>query len=398
MPGAMLPTKQAMKSMSFRERADLLYPPTKDVSTASEECKPAEEKTQKEVGEPAAEKSLCPDATKANSSRMSRVMTANQMKPINLRAFIKDHLISGAKRMDYDPAAVYQLLGMAKQSFQDQSPLIELNAPVNVCGDIHGQYSDLLRIFNSCGMPFKVRYLFLGDYIDRGKHSMEVIMLLLACKVKFPRNIYLLRGNHELKNINKIYGFYDALKKRYSADPHLIDDLYLYFNEIFSFMPYAALVSKKILCMHGGISPRLNSLDDIRKLKRGTMIMQKNTLEQDLLWADPQKGVKGYTQNKVRSVSVLFGEDSVKETLQRLDIDLIIRAHQVVEYGYAFFANRSLITVFSAARYTDDLCNYAAVVQVSSKLELSFTQLKPAEFDEKKREKMIVRTMDCDDE
>ncbi|CAD5230743.1 unnamed protein product [Bursaphelenchus okinawaensis] len=389
-------SKKDLKKLSFREKADILDPPTKDVSSSSDgketkdPPKVSTDKTQKE------DNGVEPSAANTRLSKMFSGVKAE--KPLNLKNLIKDHLMAGAKRMDYEPTIIYQLLELAKDSFQKQEPLIELNAPVNICGDIHGQYSDLLRIFNSCGMPFKVRYLFLGDYIDRGKHSIEVIMLLLACKVKYPKNIYLLRGNHELKNINKVYGFFEAIKKRYNSDTQLVDDLYLFFNEVFSFMPYAALVSRKILCMHGGISPRLNSLDDIRKLKRGRLVMEKNTLEQDLLWSDPQKGVKGYEQNKIRSVSVLFGEEAVKETLARLKIDMVIRAHQVVEFGYAFFANRSVITVFSAARYTEDLCNYAAVVQISSKLECSFTQLKPIEFDEKKREKQIVRTMDCDDE
>uniref|UniRef100_A0A1I7UF77 Serine/threonine-protein phosphatase n=1 Tax=Caenorhabditis tropicalis TaxID=1561998 RepID=A0A1I7UF77_9PELO len=134
-------------------------------------------------------------------------------------------------------------------------PLLELQAPMNICGDTHGQYNDLLRIFNSCGAPTKSQYLFLGDYIDRGRHSLEVIVLLFALKLAVPRKVHLLRGNHELKAINKNYGFYAELKARFrfmSADT--ADGLYTHFNQVFSYMPLAAVVSKRILCMHGDTS------------------------------------------------------------------------------------------------------------------------------------------------
>ncbi|EGT58384.1 hypothetical protein CAEBREN_31023 [Caenorhabditis brenneri] len=134
-------------------------------------------------------------------------------------------------------------------------PLLELQAPMNICGDTHGQYSDLLRIFNSCGAPTKVQYLFLGDYIDRGRHSVEVITLLFALKLAVPKKVHLLRGNHELKAINKNYGFYAEIKERYRVGclADVPDKIYNHFNQVFTYMPLAAIVSKRILCMHGGV-------------------------------------------------------------------------------------------------------------------------------------------------
>ncbi|CAB03908.1 Serine/threonine-protein phosphatase [Caenorhabditis elegans] len=263
--------------------------------------------------------------------------------------------------------------------------LLELQAPINICGDTHGQYNDLLRIFNACGAATKTQYLFLGDYVDRGGHSLEVIMLLFSLKLAMPRKMHLLRGNHELKAINKNYGFHAELKKRFQRE-EVYESVYNHFNQVFSYMPLCAIVSKRILCMHGGISPHLKSLDDIRAIPLPLETAKTHPLACDLLWADPEKDAKGFEPNKIRAISNVFGKKEVDDLCKRLDIDLIVRAHQVVEYGYAFFADRRLITVFSASRYQIELCNYAAVVVVNKMLELSFVQLKPEDFEVRRDE------------
>jgi serine/threonine-protein phosphatase PP1 catalytic subunit len=112
---------------------------------------------------------------------------------------------------------IKRVLTKAREVFMQQPPLLELNAPINICGDIHGQYPDLLRMFEFGRFPPESNYLFLGDYIDRGKQSLEAIMLLLCFKIKFPENFFLLRGNHEASQINRIYGFYDECKRRYNV-------------------------------------------------------------------------------------------------------------------------------------------------------------------------------------
>lgn len=307
-------------------------------------------------------------------------------KKLVLRELIKKHLLAGSTRMEYELSELHQLLTMAKASFQKVPTLIEVPCPVNICGDIHGQYGDLMRIFGSCGLPFKSRYLFLGDYVDRGRHPLEVIVLLLACKIQFPKFVFLLRGNHELFHINKTYGFAAEIRTRYRIQADA-QGLYNHFNEVFAEMPLAAIVAGKILCMHGGLSPELNHLDDIRNIKRPLRMVKG--LAQDLLWADPEAGAKGFQRNQIRGVSWVFGEDAVLSKIKQLGIDMVIRAHQVVEFGYAFFASRRLITVFSAARYHEDLCNFAAVVIVDRQLELSFLQLKPSEYEQQRKEKLV---------
>ena len=143
----------------------------------------------------------------------------------------------------------------AKEIFVCQPILLELEAPIKICGDIHGQYYDLLRMFEYGGFPPESNYLFLGDYVDRGRQSLETICLLLAYKIKYPENFFLLRGNHECSTINRIYGFYDECKRRYSIR------LWKTFTDCFNCLPVAAIIDEKIFCMHGGLSPELTSME-----------------------------------------------------------------------------------------------------------------------------------------
>jgi serine/threonine-protein phosphatase PP1 catalytic subunit len=157
----------------------------------------------------------------------------------------------------------------SKEVFMNQPIFIELESPIKICGDIHGQYYDLLRLFEYGGYPPESNYLFLGDYVDRGKQSLETICLLLAYKIRYPENFFILRGNHECASINRIYGFYDECKRRYNIK------LWKVFTDCFNSLPVAALVDEKILCMHGGLSPDLNSLDQIRKIVRPTDVPEQ---------------------------------------------------------------------------------------------------------------------------
>jgi serine/threonine-protein phosphatase PP1 catalytic subunit len=152
----------------------------------------------------------------------------------------------------------------AREIFISQPILLELESPLKVCGDIHGQYSDLLRLFDDGKYPPEANYLFLGDYVDRGMQSLECICLLLAYKIKYPENFFLLRGNHECASINRIYGFYDECKKRYNIK------LWKTFTDCFNCLPVAAIIDDKIICMHGGLSPELNTIDQIKRIMRPT--------------------------------------------------------------------------------------------------------------------------------
>jgi len=238
-------------------------------------------------------------------------------------------------------------------------------------GDLHGQYFDLLRLFEYGGFPPESNYLFLGDYVDRGKQSLETICLLLAYKIKYPENFFLLRGNHECASINRIYGFYDECKRRYSIK------LWKTFTDCFNCLPVCAVVDEKIICMHGGLSPDLHQLSQISRIMRPTDVPDQGLLC-DLLWSDPDKDVKGWGEND-RGVSYTFGADVVTSFLDKHDLDLVCRAHQVVEDGYEFFAKRQLVTVFSAPNYCGEFDNAGAMMSVDDTLMCSFQILKPAE-------------------
>ena len=216
-----------------------------------------------------------------------------------------------------------QIIGKIKDYYSLKPSLVDVEIPdedeFNVCGDIHGQYYDLLRLFEYGGFPPDANYLFLGDYIDRGKQSLETVCLLLAYKIKYPENFFLLRGNHECASINRIYGFYDECKRRHGIK------LWKIFTDCFNCLPIAALVDEKILCMHGGLSPELNKILTINNIVRPTDVPDTGLLC-DLLWSDPDKEVTDWGDND-RGVSFTFGEDIVRKFNNKNEIDLICRAH-----------------------------------------------------------------------
>ncbi|KAJ3340015.1 Serine/threonine-protein phosphatase pp1 [Gonapodya sp. JEL0774] len=263
----------------------------------------------------------------------------------------------------------------SREIFINQPILLELEAPIKICGDIHGQYYDLLRLFEYGGFPPEANYLFLGDYVDRGKQSLETICLLLAYKIKYPENFFILRGNHECASINRIYGFYDECKRRYNIK------LWKTFTDCFNCLPIAAIIDEKIFTMHGGLSPDLQSMEQIRRVMRPTDVPDTGLLC-DLLWSDPDKDITGWSEND-RGVSFTFGPDVVSRFLQKHDLDLICRAHQVVEDGYEFFAKRQLVTLFSAPNYCGEFDNAGAMMSVDETLMCSFQILKPAEKKQK---------------
>ena len=292
------------------------------------------------------------------------------------------------KNVNLTEQEVRNICHKAREVFMSQQVLLELEAPIKICGDIHGQYYDLLRLFECVesmslcphfitmsrrygGFPPDSNYLFLGDYVDRGKQSLETICLLFAFKIKFPENFFLLRGNHECASINKIYGFFDECKRRYNIK------IWKTFTDCFNCMPVAAVIDEKIFCMHGGLSPDLNSLEQIKRIMRPTDVPDTGLLC-DLLWSDPDKDISGWGDND-RGVSFTFGADIVTKFLQRHDLDLVCRAHQVVEDGYEFFAKRQLVTLFSAPNYCGEFDNAGAMMSVDDTLMCSFQILKPAE-------------------
>ncbi|KAK9462596.1 phosphoprotein phosphatase [Lipomyces oligophaga] len=266
-------------------------------------------------------------------------------------------------------AEIQVICRAAREIFLSQPTLIELSPPVKIVGDIHGQYGDLIRLFEMCGFPPSSNYLFLGDYVDRGKQGLETILLLLAYKIKYPENFFLLRGNHECANVTRVYGFYDECKRRCGIK------VWKTFVDCFNTLPIAAIVASKIFCVHGGLSPVLNSMDEIRGIVRPTDVPDYGLLN-DLLWSDPTDTPNEWEDNE-RGVSYCFGKSAINKFLSKFEFDLVCRAHMVVEDGYEFFNERTLVTVFSAPNYCGEFDNWGAVMSVSEELLCSFELLKP---------------------
>jgi serine/threonine-protein phosphatase 5 len=273
-----------------------------------------------------------------------------------------------------------RVLLSCQKYFRELGSLMEISIPeegpshapdarprLTVCGDTHGQFYDVMNIFGTNGWPDRSNpYLFNGDFVDRGSFSLEVIMSLLLWKLHDPACIYLTRGNHETKNMNRIYGFEGEVKTKYD------DKIFQLFLEVFSWLPLAAVIGGKVFVTHGGIptDPSV-TLDDIRKIKRG-MEPPELGLMSDLLWSDPQP-FPGKSPSK-RGVGYAFGPDITEAFLERNNLHLLVRSHEVKEEGYLVEHGGKTITVFSAPNYCDSMGNKGALIHFDDTLEASFVQ------------------------
>ncbi|KAG5419934.1 hypothetical protein I9W82_001814 [Candida metapsilosis] len=323
-------------------------------------------------------------STSTSLSSSPPLIPSNKKLAIDIDSVI-ERLLSTKKRstsrkakdvLRVDTEEIRYILGKSRQIFLEQPNLLRLSPPVKVVGDIHGQFHDLIRIFNCCGYPPYSNYLFMGDYVDRGEKSLETILLLLCYKIKYPENFFMLRGNHESANITKIYGFYDECKRRLKSSPRMWKN----FIDVFNTLPVAATINDKIFCVHGGLSPELNDLSQIEKIKRPTDVPDKGLLA-DLLWSDPDPSIKNFSltnwPKNDRGVSYCFGKKHVDYFCSKFKLDLIVRGHMVVEDGYEFFNKRKLVTVFSAPNYCGEFNNFGAIMSVNKQLYCSFELIKP---------------------
>ena len=279
------------------------------------------------------------------------------------------------KEINLKEEEIKYLIDKSLPIIKNEKTLLELEAPLHVCGDIHGQFYDLLRIFEYAGYPGEYNYLFLGNYIDFGKQSLEVICLLLCYKIKYPEKMYLLRGNHESSVTNRIYGFYEECKRRYNVR------IWRSFTDLFNWLPFAAIIDDKIFCVHGGLSPYLKNFQNILDISRPTDIPDIGLIC-DLMWSDPDKDVIEYDENE-NGFSVIFGEKIVQDFIRKNNLDLIIRGNQMVHEGYEFFAQRRLITIFSAPNFKEECRNSAGIVIIDKNLTCTLKVLRPVENLEK---------------
>ncbi|KAL9659426.1 hypothetical protein QQ045_024232 [Rhodiola kirilowii] len=263
---------------------------------------------------------------------------------------------------------IADLCDSAEKIFASEPSVLQVNAPVKIFGDLHGQFGDLMRLFDEYGSPSTagdiayIDYLFLGDYVDRGQHSLETITLLLALKVEHPYNVHLIRGNHEAADINALFGFRIECIERMGER----DGIWAWhrFNRLFNWLPLAALIEKKIICMHGGIGRSINHVEQIESLQRPISMDAGSIVLMDLLWSDPTEndGVEGLRPNARGPGLVTFGPDRVMEFCNNNDLQLIVRAHECVMDGFERFAQGHLITLFSATNYCGTANNAGAIL------------------------------------
>lgn len=221
----------------------------------------------------------------------------------------------------------------------------------------------MMELFKVGGDCPETNFLFMGDFVDRGFHSVETFLLLLALKVRYPDKITLIRGNHESRQITQVYGFYDECLKKYGSV-----GVWRYCTEVFDYLALAALIDDRILCVHGGLSPQL-TIEDIRLLDRKQEVPHDGAMC-DLLWSDPEE-ITGWSVSP-RGAGYLFGADVVAEFNHTNKVDLIARAHQLVMEGFKWMFNRQLVTVWSAPNYCYRCGNVASVLEFDEKLSTTF--------------------------
>lgn len=263
-----------------------------------------------------------------------------------------------------EPASTIRLLALMSEELKKNSVGLDLSIPegttLTIVGDLHGQLFDLLKIFTLNGEPSATnRYLFDGDFVDRGKFGAEVFLVLSAWKVLYPEYVHLLRGNHEVATINEYYGFDEELRLKYPSD----SNMRARFNQVFAVLPVWAIVEEKIFVVHGGLPKQAErtTTSDLHTLRKVTEPLQESQL-QDLLWSDPQEP-DGYEMSE-RGAGVMWGPDITDHFIANNNLEMIIRAHQMCADGFKMQHKGKVLTVFSSPNYCGRCGNRAAIVKI----------------------------------
>ncbi|CAL0314024.1 hypothetical protein Lal_00007833 [Lupinus albus] len=267
-------------------------------------------------------------------------------------------------------AEVKALCDQARAILVEEWNVQPVKCPVTVCGDIHGQFYDLIELFRIGGNVPHTNYLFMGDYVDRGYYSVETVTLLVALKVRYRDRITILRGNHESRQITQVYGFYDECLRKYGNA-----NVWKFFTDLFDYLPLTALIESQIFCLHGGLSPSLDTLDNIRSLDRIQEVPHEGPMC-DLLWSDPDDRC-GWGISP-RGAGYTFGQDIASQFNHTNGLSLISRAHQLVMEGYNWCQEKNVVTVFSAPNYCYRCGNMAAILEIGENMDQNFLQFDPA--------------------
>eukprot|EP01103_Thecamoeba_quadrilineata_P002766 TRINITY_DN12661_c0_g1_i1.p1 TRINITY_DN12661_c0_g1~~TRINITY_DN12661_c0_g1_i1.p1 ORF type:complete len:580 (+),score=109.00 TRINITY_DN12661_c0_g1_i1:53-1792(+) len=265
------------------------------------------------------------------------------------------------------PEDVIRLIEQASEIFATEPNLLSVPAPVTVCGDIHGQFYDLMKLFEIGGDPASTTYIFLGDYVDRGCFSMECIILLYSYKINYPDTFFMIRGNHECRHLTEYFTFKEECKKKYSLE------VYDVIMDSFDTLPLGVVMNDQFLCIHGGLSPDIQTLDDIMSIDRFREPPQNGAMC-DILWSDPMEDfsvreIELFHFNELRSCSFVFSYRAACNFLEQNNLLSIIRAHEAQDSGYKMHRKSketgfpSVITLFSAPNYLDAYNNKGAILR-----------------------------------
>jgi serine/threonine-protein phosphatase 2A catalytic subunit len=297
---------------------------------------------------------------------------------------------------------IKRLCDKAREILLGESNVQPVRCPVTVCGDIHGQFHDLSELFRIGGNSPDTNYLFMGDYVDRGYYSVETVTLLVALKVRYRDRVTILRGNHESRQITQVYGFYDECLRKYGNA-----NVWKYFTDLFDYLPLTALIddqvrllsscphlalesradfsflslslslfrAPQIFCLHGGLSPSIDTLDHIRSIDRIQEVPHEGPMC-DLLWSDPDDRC-GWGISP-RGAGYTFGQDISEAFNHNNGLTLVARAHQLVMDGFNWSQERNVVTIFSAPNYCYRCGNQAAIMEIDENLKYTFLQFDPA--------------------
>ncbi|GBE87193.1 Serine/threonine-protein phosphatase ppe1 [Sparassis crispa] len=257
----------------------------------------------------------------------------------------------------------------------EESNIQPVSSPVTICGDIHGQFWDLLELLRKGGEVPHTSYIFMGDFVDRGHYSLETVSLLLVLKAKYPDRVTLLRGNHESRQITQVYGFYDECQQKYGSAL-----VWKACCSVFDYLNLAAIIDGETLCVHGGLSPDIRTLDQIRVLSRAQEIPHEGAFC-DLMWSDPDE-IENWAISP-RGAGWLFGGSVTQEFNHVNSLRLIARAHQLVQEGYKYMFDEQLVTVWSAPNYCYRCGNMASILTIRENGGRDFTVYDAAEENER---------------
>jgi len=272
-----------------------------------------------------------------------------------------DAWIEQLKECKYLPEPdIKALCDMVKELLIEESNVQPVSSPVTICGDIHGQFYDMMELFKKGGNLPETSYIFMGDYVDRGYHSLETFSLLMAYKARYPDKVTLLRGNHECRQITQVYGFYDECQQKYGNA-----NVWKYCTQVFDLLTLAAIIDNRVLCVHGGLSPDIRTLDQIRVIPRQQEIPHEGPFC-DLMWSDPEE-IETW-QISSRGAGWVFGSKVTAEFANINNLKLVARSHQLVQEGYKHMFNNLLVTVWSAPNYCYRCGNVAAILKLDDKL------------------------------